>query len=222
MGYRQLGRDPCRFWQKVNPKKDTKMNLDEHLKIKRCPHCGIDNPNLASIVPEFVTSSDDGKDQRQWRIYKCSRCGGVVAAWCHPYDRKVLGYFPKEENIDESLPAKVQNYLQQAVDSTFAPSGAIMLCANAVNAMLREKKIEGSSLQEKIGKAVEQGLINKEMETWAGKIRLDTPEQDDDNLPMPSVEQAKQSIAFSKALADFLFVLPEKIQKGIAASSKKK
>lgn len=47
-------------------------NLDEHLKIKRCPHCSVDNPNLAGVVPEFSTKADNSTNQRQWRVYRCA------------------------------------------------------------------------------------------------------------------------------------------------------
>jgi hypothetical protein len=195
-------------------------NLDDHLKIKRCPHCSIDNPNLFGVVSEFSTKADDSSNQRQWRVYRCARCGGVVTAFCYTHNREVRHIYPDIETVDDILPLKVKTFLQQAIDSAFAPAGSVMLCASAVDAMLKEKGFTEGSLYTRINKAVTDGLLTSEMATWAHEVRLDANDQrhSDVNAGLPTVDEAKQAIEFTRTLAEFLFVLPSKVKRGIEAT----
>ena len=196
--------------------------LDDHLKISRCPHCSIDHPNLALTVPEFVTRADNGMNQRYWKVYACRRCGGVVTAYCYDGDRTVIQFYPSIETVDDTLPERVKAYLQQAIESSFAPAGSVMLCASAVDAMLKEKGFSEGSLYTRINNAVKSGLLTKEMGTWAHQVRLDANGQrhSDGDITLPTIEDAKQSIEFATTLAEFLFILPSKVTHGIQVTSK--
>lgn len=116
--------------------------LDEHLKIDRCPHCSIDNPNLQTVFQEFTTNADNGTNRRIWRIYKCRRCGGVITAYSnYGTNGFVANFYPSLNTIDQNLPNKVKAYLQQAIESTFAPAGSVMLCACSLTRCLKRKDI---------------------------------------------------------------------------------
>lgn len=195
------------------------VNLDDHLKIGRCPYCSVDNPNLAMIT-SLVTTADNGTNKRMWKVYKCARCGGVVTAYSNTFSTQVIEIYPTIESVNDILPLKVKTYLQQAIDSTFAPAGSVMLCASAVDAMLKEKSLTEGSLYTRINKAAKDGLLTAEMSTWAHEVRLDANDQrhSDEEAEMPTVENAKQAIEFTKTLAEFLFVLPSKVKSGIAAT----
>jgi hypothetical protein len=194
--------------------------LDEHLKIDRCPHCSIDNPNLQTVFQEFTTFADNGTDARLWRVYKCKRCGGVITAYAYSQSRTIEASYPSRETVNQILPDKVKTFLQQAIDSTFAPAGSVMLCASSVDAMLKEKGYLEGSLYTRINRAADEGLLTKEMATWAHQIRLESNDQrhSDVNFGLPTVEEAKQAIEFTRTLSEFLFVLPAKVTRGIATT----
>jgi DNA-directed RNA polymerase subunit RPC12/RpoP len=198
--------------------------LEQTLKLNRCPHCSVDNPNL-TIVYNFQTDSDNGNNPRLWSVYRCVRCGGVVTASCNSNDgvRNVIEIYLEPATVNEILPPKVKSYLQQAIDSVFAPSGSVMLCASAVDAMLKEKGLKEGSLYTRINKAATEGLLTNEMAIWAHQVRLDTNDQrhSDTEAELPNVDNAKQAIEFARTLAEFLFVLPSKVTKGIELSMQK-
>jgi hypothetical protein len=56
------------------------MPLVSQLKLKRCPHCQVADPNLACVY-DFVTENSEGQAHREWGCYVCKTCGGVVIAW---------------------------------------------------------------------------------------------------------------------------------------------
>jgi len=198
-------------------------NLESTLKLKRCPHCSVDNPNLVAYTNEFRTAADNGMNTRNWIAYSCARCGGVVIANCNTISRNVINIYPEPQSVSDILPEKVKAYLQQAIDSTFAPAGSVMLCASAVDAMLKEKEFKEGSLYTRINKASEAGLLTKEMATWAHHVRLDANDQrhSDTESTLPTVDDAKQSIEFTQTLAEFLFVLPSKVTRGLEATKTK-
>lgn len=196
------------------------ITLDQHLKIARCPHCSVDNPNLTT-TSHFQTTDDVGSTRRSWRTYVCARCGGVVTASSYSHNNIVTQIFPAIQQVDAVVPDKVRNFLQQAIDSTFAPSGSVMLCASAVDAMLKERGYKGGKLYSRIKKAIDDGMLTEDMGKWAHQVRLDANDErhaDEDSI-MPTVENARQSIEFAKTLSELLFVLPSKVTRGIAATT---
>jgi len=197
--------------------------LTEYLKIDRCPYCSIDKPNLKTQMQPITTTADDNTNSRTWRIYACGRCGGLVIASAKSDANYIYEIYPSIETIDDILPVKVKAYLQQAIDSVYAPSGSVMLCASAVDAMLKEKGYKTGSLYSRITSATTDSLLTKEMELWAHEIRLDANDERhaDDDATLPTTDDARQSIEFTKTLAEFLFVLPSKVQRGIDASKHK-
>jgi len=133
-------------------------------------------------------------------------------------NQDVLEIFPNSPEVDESIPEKAKVYLTQAINSRSAPAGAVMLTASAVDAMLKAKKYTSGSLYHRIEAAVKSHLITPEMATWAHEVRLDANDQRhaDDEARLPTTQDADKAINFSLALAEFLFVLPAKIQRGLS------
>jgi len=93
-----------------------------------------------------------------------------------------------------------------------------MLSASSVDAMLKEKGYSEGSLYTRINKAVEKHLITPEMAQWAHDIRLDANNQRhaDENACLPTEDDARRCVEFATALAQFLFVLPARVQRGLA------
>ncbi len=190
--------------------------LDHNLIIKRCPHCNVDNPNLTE-TSIFETETFKGDNKRTWVTYTCQRCGGVTTAWAYGYRQEIKQMFPNAISLDSSIPYRAKAYLEQAIESLHAPAGSIMLSASSVDAMLKEKGYKGGSLYSRINKAVEDHLITKEMADWAHAVRLDANDQRhaDESIDLPTEKDAQIIIDFSLALAQFLFVMPSRVQQGI-------
>ncbi len=101
-------------------------------------------------------------------------------------------------------------FLNQSIGSKHAPSGAVMLAASSVDAMLKEKGYKDGKLYGRIVKAVSDHLITAEMGKWAHEVRLEANDQRhaDEEAPMATKEDAERIIEFALSLAQFLFVLP--------------
>lgn len=95
-----------------------------------------------------------------------------------------------------------------------------MLCASAVDAMLKVQGYIEESLYVRIDKAASDHLITDEMAKWAHEIRLDANAQRhaDEGATLPNDKDAKLAFDFAVAFAEYLFVLPSKVSRGITDS----
>lgn len=107
-------------------------------------------------------------------------------------------------------------FLNQAINSLHTPAGAVMLTASSVDSMLKAKGYKDGVLNSRIKKAAEDHLITPEMAEWAHEVRLEANDQRhaDEDAPLPDEADAMKAIEFAKALAQFLFVLPDMVTRG--------
>ena len=192
-------------------------NLSPQLVLSRCPHCSVAHPNLQQVT-QVETLDHEGNNLRRWRGYKCGKCGGLVTASAPQWNLPTLEIFPSSTEVSEDIPERAKSYLEQAVASIHAPAGAVMLAASSVDAMLKEKGYTTGNLYGRIETAVNDNLLTSEMATWAHEVRLDANDQRhaDDGAALPDENDAQKVIDFVTAIAEYLFVLPAKIQRGLA------
>ncbi len=191
------------------------MQLLNELMLDRCPHCQVSRPRLATMAA-FETTTHSGGNTRRWMCYHCSSCGGVVTAASWPNNPSIIEYYPHLQTADEAIPDRARDFLNQAIESLHAPAGAVMLCASSVDAMLKEKNYKEGSLYTRIDAAAAAHLITSEMASWAHEVRLDANDQRhaDETASLPTESEARKCIDFTKALGEFLFVLPSRIERG--------
>ncbi len=186
------------------------------LPLDRCPHCNVAKPLLKRVwTAESVDHA--GKNKRYWATYQCASCGGVVLAVSdRTREYPITNMWPAPQIVADEVPERAREFLSQAISSLHAPAGAIMLTASAVDAMLKDKGLKEGSLNARIDAAAKAHLITAEMAKWAHDIRLDANDQRhaDETAPLPSAADAAKSVAFASALAQFLYVLPARVERG--------
>jgi hypothetical protein len=137
------------------------LMLQNTLALESCPHCGIAHPYIGMQNQQghwVQTFAHDGK-RRMWAIYACSSCGKlVVATGDGGPGREVTEIYPVPKSVAEEIPEKPKEFLRQAYQALSIPAGAVMLCASAVDAMLKEKGYEKGSLNDRIDEAIVAGL----------------------------------------------------------------
>ena len=160
---------------------------------------------------------------RIWATYICNSCGDVVLAKGeharHGPSAEIEAIFPTMPTVSEEVPETARRYLEQAYESLHAPDAAAVMSGSAVDAMLKEKNYHDGSLYTRIDQAVRDHVLTEEMGEWAHEVRLGSnrPRHADADRPHVTEEEAKQSVEFADALAQFLFVLPARIKKGLEA-----
>jgi hypothetical protein len=192
------------------------MNHGNQLELERCPHCNIANPHLGRVWAHN-SANHGGGNKRHWACYGCVSCGGLVLA-CSSHDQNhpIHSIWPAPQAVAEVVPARAKEFLEQAIASLHAPAGAVMLAASSVDAMLKDKGYKEGSLNTRIDKAATDHLITAEMGAWAHDVRLDANDQRhaDEAISLPSAADATKAIEFANALAQFLYVLPARVERG--------
>jgi len=145
-----------------------------------------------------------------------------VTACAKTNTEELQALYPPAIEVDDTFPERAKQYLEQAINSINAPAGAIMLAASAVDAMLKAKGLKDGTLYSRIRKAAECHLITQEMAQWAHEVRIEANEQRhvEEESPLPNHDDARKIIDFVQALGLFLFVLPNRVQRGIENAKK--
>ena len=197
------------------------MNLTDNLALARCPHCFVAHPNLQRRH-HLETIDHAHGNRRLWFIYACAGCGGVVSAWSRSSGNPVGGFYPAAESVDETIPDRPRAFLQQAMETKHAPAGSVMLSASAVDEMLKLKSYTSGSLYARIEQAVKDHVITADMAAWAHDVRLDANDQRhaDQLALLPTESDASRVLDFALALAEILFVLPARVQRGRSSQPK--
>lgn len=189
------------------------------LEIERCPHCNVDKPMMISSAG-FQTDPHTGganMARRIWRAYHCKRCGGaVLTASVDGRGAGITEMYPATSRVAEEIPDRARAFLLQCQATIHAPAASVVVAASAVDAMLKAKGLGRGSLYTRIKAAVAKQLITPEMAAWAHEVRLDANDQRhaDPNVALPSEADAKRSLDFALALAEYLFVLPSRVARG--------
>lgn len=198
------------------------------LELSRCPHCSIARPNMV-MKSGYSTTNYKQENYRYWKTYACETCGGVVLGSGYEDAQRnpnavCYDLYPSTKMADEVIPEKPRSFLTQAMESIHAPSGAIMLCASSVDAMLKDKGYSNGNLYSRIDKASSDHLITNEMALWAHEVRLDANEERhaEEGKSMPDQKDAERCVDFVLALSEFLYVLPKKVEQGRRNIAKEK
>lgn len=128
--------------------------------------------------------------------------------------------YPSTKQAHEDIPVIARTFLQQAYETLHAPDAAAVMAGSAVDAMLKHHNCTEGSLYARIDQALKDNLLTKGMADWAHEVRLGSnrPRHADAERPHVTHDEARQSVDFAEALANFLFVLTAKIDRGIQAA----
>lgn len=210
------------------------MEHGNQLKLDACPYCGIANPNLYGKGPQdgphlFWSESAEGTNLRIWGTYVCASCGGLVLAGASGFDtgrtrhaNSISIVLPEPRTIPIEIPERARAYLVEAAKTLSAPAASLMVSASAVDSMLKTKGYKDGNLYTRINKAAADHVVTNEMAEWAHHIRLEANGQRhaDDEEAIPTKIEAERSLEFALALAEFLFVLPARVTRGLTQTTK--
>jgi hypothetical protein len=186
--------------------------------VRNCPHCGVANPQMAAQwkSQQPIKGRDPGWQSYVWACYNCTTCGGVVLTRVLPDSPIVARIYPATRTAHSDIPEPAKTFLQQAFETLHAPDAAAVMGGSAVDAMLKALGYTEGSLYSRIDKAVVDHKLTAAMGDWAHEVRLGSnrPRHADKENPHVNPAEAKQSVEFAEALANFLFVLSAKIERG--------
>jgi hypothetical protein len=174
--------------------------------------------------PQVAPLNDFGvRGTRRWAVFTTVCCGGLLLAQGlndGGPNAAIEALYPAARSAAVEIPDPARTYLQQALETLHAPDAAAVMAGSAVDAMLKKFGLIEGGVYSRIEQAVCQHILTAPMGEWAHEVRLGSnrPRHADTENPHVSPHQAEQSVEFAEALGHFLFVLSNRVQKGIEAA----
>ena len=173
--------------------------------------------------PGYETVDAHEKNKRVWFSYCCGVCGGVVIAEAPMISHgtaSITAVYPRSRSVDALIPERPRKRLLDAVNALHAPTASILSSGSAIDWMLKDKNYKEGSLFSRIEEAAADHLLTEGMKEWAHAVRLETniERHADDDYNDPTIDDAERIIEFALALAEILYVLPERARQGRQAA----
>ena len=193
----------------------------------RCPFCG-DKVSMIPASPNHAIGQHrlgnmQGPGEIQIAMHKCTNtdCPGATVAYYNAQagPLQYVWHVPRfrQHSVDESVPARARQLLQEANDAKQTPAACVMTASRAIEAMLAEEGFNNRkhSLKKRIDQAVEARLLAKVMGDWAHEVREFAREghTDQDPQDLPDKDDAEHVLAYANTLAEYLYVLPSRFKK---------
>ncbi len=199
-----------------------------------CPHCGVRHAAFPIVYSNKQLSSYD------WNVFGiCPACSYPITAVV--YDRGtgqdpakflgnlssensyavVLRVFPERQESkspDSTPPSAAKSFVDGVEilkDGRYAAAVAMFRRAIDVGTKEFAPEIDVWKLEKRIDKLAADGLITKDLQTWAHKIRLEGNNAIHE-LEEPTKEQATELQLFTELMLTYLFTLPALIKKNLA------
>lgn len=192
---------------------EIKRNL---LEIIRCPHCKIHKPMMELKWESSATFVRDYNTMIMWKIFECDNCYSPVTVKLAHMDGKyeTVELFPKDHSLHKSIPRRARQFLLDAIETVHTPSASILLCCSSIDSMFKEIGYKDGNLYSRIIKAAKEYKITESMKIWSDKIRLNANaiRHANENLAPLTIDDAKNTIEFTRSVAEFLFVIPYKVE----------
>ncbi len=194
-----------------------------HLSI-RCPRCG-DKTSMPPVsdpiqVVRNYQTEDGFVGPLVAVLHTCTNtdCAGATIGYYLGGDRQAWRFRyhrPRYDTlvIPEAVPKRPRTILQDANDACDFPVACTGAAVRAVAAMMAEMKYKKGGVLPRIEKAVADGVLPKVVGDWAKEVRNIgvTAYTDDDSGPLPTKDDAQESLLFANTLAQYLFILPSRI-----------
>lgn len=198
------------------------MKLEEHLNMERCPHCAIFKPNLFQVTDYLITRKGDGTNERRWRIYRCSNCGGLVSAYSLTNDINVIKYFPSIniETFDgmEYLENDVKNDFEEALKcySNQCFNAFASMCRRTIQSSSNKLGAEGKDrVKKQINELKEIAGIEDDTYEVLEQIIIAGHDGAHPHLPKLSPERAAILLVLMKDVLNELFVRKAIVKKAM-------
>ncbi len=118
--------------------------------------------------------------------------------------------YPASSRLElENVPEPVRRSYEQGL-RCFAASfyeAAALMCRRCLEALCKSLAVDGRSLNAKLDRLAERGLIDTRLSQWAHGVRVIGNEAAHDTDTELSKEDARDSIDFTEALLMYIFVL---------------
>lgn len=187
--------------------------------VVECPACG--KPVNAKPLGHTYARGD-GAARRRWTLYACEDFGHPLVymdsqAWKESFnpDEMVRVYPPQDRALSEQIPRGLREAHDEARKCfrSTAYAATVVMSLRVVEGACKIQGVSGKTLQDQLGQMRERKLIDSLLWDWADTLRgVRNSAAHFDEQATFSRDDAADSLAYSEALLDYLYVLKERFE----------
>jgi len=199
-------------------------------KIKNfCPHCSNISPQklIHQHAYECTMYDADGKKSTngtpcEYFIFTCETCDELLLYHSFGDDEPTL-FYPKNNELDKSVPEKVAHCYTEAVNiKNRAPTAYAIMIRKGLEAICDDRKIKKGTLFKRLKALEEKGEIPSNLITMSDVLReLGNAAAHDTELKV-TVPLTWGMDGFFRAIVEYVYVAPNKIKEFKERIQKKK
>jgi hypothetical protein len=168
-------------------------------------------------------SKPNGRKVLYFDTYQCGNCAGFVMVLWSPSESggmhgyKVLPWPLRLEKYPEHWPEAVGRYWLQAKRSIKEENwdAAAVMARSSMQAALRQHGAQGKTLKAEVDDLADRGILPPLMKEWSHELRElgNESAHPDPSQTATAAEDARDIVSFLDFLLDYLYNLPDQIQK---------
>lgn len=183
--------------------------------VATCPYCSASPAPFRPTDQHINTTGGDGK-QRKWWPAACPACGGVIIAELTSDLGTILGMEPSstgEWEVDH-LPDSLIPLWDEAITvfRVAAYPSAVVACGRTLEAAANIRGVEGKTLNARINRMRENGLITSEFKGAMDYVRLIRNIGAHAEKEV-SRETAEGTMRFTQQMLRLLFEVPKELER---------
>jgi hypothetical protein len=201
------------------------MKLENNLSLERCPHCSVSKPNLPHLW-SVTTENHSGRNTRNWKIYKCGNCGGLITAYAPQGHDDISQIYPSKvsETFDfQYLSGEVLEDFQEALNcySNNCFNAFASMCRRTIQSLATQLGSEG---KDKVTNQLEnlKNILEIDSETFTilEQIIIAGHDGAHPHLPKLSPQRATLLLELMKDVLYQLYIRKVKIEESIKLRQK--
>lgn len=200
----------------------TEFSPDVRSRAVECPKC--DKAVIAQPIGSVISGCDsDDPPIERWTLYACEKNHPILmseeellSGWGPDgpteveFDKDPYRVYPPQERVLSSeIPAQLRQVHEEtrACIRAKAYTAAAVMAGRALEGVCDLNGVKGSTLQARLAKMKEDGLIDGRLWEWAETLRAVRNAAAHFSEESISKQDAEDSAAFTEALLDYLYVL---------------
>jgi hypothetical protein len=196
---------------------------DLRSRVVECPQCG------KAVIAEpkgFVVSGNDPDDDplvERWTLFACEKQHPILMVESEVFsqwgsdgvevadfdDDPYRMYPPQDRVLSDEIPIELRQVHDEARACIRAKAytAAAVMSGRVLEGVCDLNDVKGSTLQNRLAKMKEDGLIDGRLWEWADALRTVRNSAAHFSTESVSKQDAEDAVAFTEALLDYLYVL---------------
>jgi len=177
----------------------------------------------ATVDAVVIASHDSFDDEvgvpERYTFARCPRCNSPLLLyqnqWGEEWDDPGRVYPARDDVLSFNVPKLIREAFLESTRclNTKAYTASAIMCRKTLEGVCAQHAVDGRSLQEKLAKLRDMGIIEGRLYQWAEELRLAGNEAAHDVNVNVSPQDASDAVEFTRALLEYAYTFQHRFEK---------